>query len=408
MLKIVRGLGPVYGNAEPVVIDNRVFIPTEDEETGEIISAEEQRRRDEAERAEEERRFNEAVDAKIAQILNDRAEALERERTKIVEDARTQANNITADAKASTMAVIEKAERECVKIKEIARQEGQSQGFAEGKAEALEKYRKYVDAAGNLLSEINSRKEAYYISHEEELRQTVFAVAEKVVHAELKASPEVIDNILADAARNFRNSDYIKIILKEEDMTERYRTDEKLINKIIPFIPEIEIVYDEDTEEGTIVLDNGSEIVDASIPTQLDFLKEILQNTRGESNSLADDDGADDMGEAAIGIDDAAIGMEDAAIGVEDMAVGMEDAAVGDVSAGAEDAAVGTDDPDFADILAQAAAEMSAEKADMTDEPVAAAEASAAVEASAAEAGQLAPDGEDTAPPKKTRTKKTK
>ena len=44
MLKIVRGLGPVYGNAEPVVIDNRVFIPTEDEETGEVISPEEQRR----------------------------------------------------------------------------------------------------------------------------------------------------------------------------------------------------------------------------------------------------------------------------------------------------------------------------------------------------------------------------
>lgn len=284
MLKIVRGLGPVYGNAEPVVIDNRVFIPTEDEETGEVISPEEQRRIEDEERAERERRIQEEVDARVAQVLSDRSEALERERKRIIEDARNEAASITADAKVATMAVIDKANKECVKIKEIARHEGHTQGFAEGKEESLDKYKKYIDAAGTLLSEINARKEAYYISNEEDLRATVFEVAQKVVHAELKASPEVIENILADAAKNFRNSDYIKIILSEEDMTERFKTDEKLINKIIPFIPEIEIVFDADTEEGTIVLDNGSEIVDASIPTQLDFLKEILNNTRGVSN----------------------------------------------------------------------------------------------------------------------------
>lgn len=287
MLKIVRGLGPVYGNAEPVVIDNRVFIPTEDEETGEVISPEEQRRIEDEERAERERRIQEEVDARVAQVLNDRSEALERERKRIIEDAKNEAASITADAKATTMAVIDKANKECVKIKEIARQEGITQGFSQGKEESLDKYKKYIDAAGKLLAEINARKEAYYISNEEELRATVFEVAQKVVHAELKASPEVIENILADAAKNFRNSDYIKIILKEEDMTERFKTDEKLINKIIPFIPDIEIVFDNDTEDGTIVLDNGSEIVDASIPTQLDFLKEILNNTRG----VSDDEG---------------------------------------------------------------------------------------------------------------------
>lgn len=287
MLKIVRGLGPVYGNAEPVIIDNRVFIPTEDEETGEVISPEEQRRIEDEERAERERRIKEEVDARVAQVLSDRSEALERERKKIIEDARSEAASITADAKAATMAVIDKANRECVKIKEIARQEGLTQGFSQGKEESLDKYKKYIDAAGKLLAEINAHKEAYYISNEEDLRATVFEVAQKVVHAELKASPEVIENILADAAKNFRNSDYIKIILSEEDMTERFKTDEKLINKIIPFIPDIEIVFDEDTEEGTIVLDNGSEIVDASIPTQLDFLKEILNNTRG----VSDDEG---------------------------------------------------------------------------------------------------------------------
>ena len=38
MLKIFRGYGTAYEMGEPVTIDNTVYIPTEDEETGEIIA----------------------------------------------------------------------------------------------------------------------------------------------------------------------------------------------------------------------------------------------------------------------------------------------------------------------------------------------------------------------------------
>ncbi len=283
MLKIVRGFGTGYEIGEPVKIDNTVYIPGEDEDTGEVISAEEMRRREEEEKAEQERRFNEAVDEKVRQLLSERSAALEQERADIIEQAKNQAASITADAKAATMAVMEKAQKECVILKEQAKNEGFEEGFAEGRGESLEKYKKYIDAAGKLLSEINSRKEAYYISNEEEMRETVFEMVKKIVRTEYDTNSEVIENIIEEAAKNFRNSDYIKITLAEDEITERFRTDEKLIKELIPFVPEIEIEFDEDAEEGTVILDNGSEIVDAGVPTQLDFLKEILHNTRGKT-----------------------------------------------------------------------------------------------------------------------------
>lgn len=283
MLKIVRGFGTGYEIGEPVKIDNTVYIPGEDEDTGEVISAEEMRRREEEEKAEQERRFNEAVDEKVRQLLSERSAALEQERADIIEQAKNQAASITADAKAATMAVIEKAQKECVILKEQAKKEGFEEGFAEGRGESLEKYKKYIDAAGKLLSEINSRKEAYYISNEEEMRETVFEMVKKIVRTEYDTNSEVIENIIEEAAKNFRNSDYIKITLAEDEITERFRTDEKLIKELIPFVPEIEIEFDEDAEEGTVILDNDSEIVDAGVPTQLDFLKEILHNTRGKT-----------------------------------------------------------------------------------------------------------------------------
>ncbi len=305
MLKIVRGVMPVYGMGEPVVISNKVYIPSEEsDEEEDTIEAEqrisrekllEEQRLEEQRRKEEEeareRRIREEVETRFAQLVSENKAAMERERSEIIEQAKQQAAAMSADAKAATMAVINKAENECIKLKEIARQEGYAEGFANGKDESIEKYRKFIDAAGKLLGEINSRKEAYYISNEEEMRDTVFELVQKITAAEIKTDPRVIDGIIGEAAKNFRNSDYIKITLAEDGISERYLTDEKLMRDIIPYIPEIEIEFDDEAEEGTIILDNGSEIVDAGIPTQLDFLKEILKNTRGES----DEDGGTEL-----------------------------------------------------------------------------------------------------------------
>lgn len=287
MLKIVRNFGTAYEMGEPVTIDNTVYIPVEDGETGETLSAEERRRREEQEAAEkkaaEEYRINEEVAKRVRVALAEKSAQLDKERAEIIEQAKKEAAAITADTKAATMAVMEKAQNECVILKEQAKNEGYDEGYASGREESLEKYKKYIDASGKLFSEINSRKEAYYISNEDELRNTVFEMVKKITRTELAANPKVIEGIIAEAAKNFRNSDYIKITLAEDELTERFRTDEKLIKELIPFVPEIEIEFDDEAEEGTVILDNGSEIVDAGIPTQLDFLKEILNNTRGKT-----------------------------------------------------------------------------------------------------------------------------
>ncbi len=287
MLKIVRSYQTAYEMGKPVAIDNTVYIPTEDEETGEVISAEEMRRREEQkaaeEKAAEEYRIKTEVDKRLRVALAERSAQLDKEREQIIEQAKKEAAAITADTKAATMAVMEKAQNECLVLKEQAKQEGYSEGFAQGKEESLEKYKRYIDASGKLLSEINSRKEAYYISNEDEMRTAVFEMVKKITRAELVADPEIIEGIIAEAAKNFRNSDYIKITLSEDEITEKFRTDAKLINEIIPFVPEIEIESDDEAEEGTIILDNDSEIVDAGVPTQLEFLREILDNTRGKT-----------------------------------------------------------------------------------------------------------------------------
>ncbi|MCI7766947.1 MAG: hypothetical protein MSJ26_03065 [Oscillospiraceae bacterium] len=289
MLKIVKSRvynfdssKPVtVGKPEPVIEDT---VP--EEEAAEPVpspeeiaakEAEEQARRQE----EEVRRFNEAVIRRSEDILAARKKKMDEEYESIISAGRNSADKMISDAKSKTKAVFEAAETECARLRDQAQKEGYEAGFEAGRKEALEKCGKYLETAGALLSEINSKKAAYYISHEYELCETVLDMVRKITMSEVKTDPEVIDRIAANAAKSFRNSDYVKISVAEGEASRKFVTDKEFIKSLIPFIPEIEVEELDplDAPPGTVVLDNGSEIIDASIPTQLDFLKEIMKSS---------------------------------------------------------------------------------------------------------------------------------
>ena len=274
-----------YGGQEPVVIDNTVYIPQENDDDNNFVSEEELRKKHLEEKAAEEKRFNDAVNAEVRRIIEMRSAELEQHRINILDAANKAAKATAEDAKKTTAAVLERASKECAILKEKAKAEGFKEGFDEGKKQSMEKCSKYIDASAQLLSDINAHKDAYYISNEKELRETLFLMVQKITKAELKTDPDVIERIIADAAKGFRNSDYIKISLADGEVSREIKTDEKLIKKLIPYIPDIDVEILPDAEEGTVILDNNEEIVDASVPTQLDFLKEILKNTREKTTT---------------------------------------------------------------------------------------------------------------------------
>lgn len=248
--------------------------------TPEEIAAKEEALR--AKRLEEEtKRFNQAVIKRSEELILARKKQMDEDYERIVTAGKNSADKMIEDARSKTKAVFAATEEECERLREKSRKEGFEAGFEAGKEEALKKCEKYLETAGALLSEINSKKEAYYISHEYELCETVLDMVRKIILSEIKTDPEVIDRIAANAARSFRNSDYVKISVAQGEASRKFVTDKEFIKSLIPFIPEIEIEELDplDAPPGTVVLDNGSEIIDASIPTQLEFLKEIMKNS---------------------------------------------------------------------------------------------------------------------------------
>ena len=292
MLKIVKSRVYNYDTSKPVPVGEpapKPVEPVEEEQEEEQISPEELARIAELERQkkmeEDAKRFNEAVIKRSEEIINAKKAQMEAEYKRLVNSGYNNAERLISDAKAKTKAVLDAAEEECVRIKQKAEISGFEAGFEAGKNEAMKTCEKYLEAAAKLLAEINAKKEAYYISNEYEMCETVMDMVKKITMEEVKTDPSVIDRICRNAAKNFRNSDYLKITLAKGEASKALVTDKEFLKSLIPYIPEIEIeeLDIEDAPPGTVVLDNGSEIIDASIPTQLDFLREIMRSSHSES-----------------------------------------------------------------------------------------------------------------------------
>lgn len=184
------------------------------------------------------------------------------------------------EAEEKSKALFEETIKNAEADAEIIRKTAAEKGYFEGNEKSKATAEKYLSAAAELVSQATAQKEAYYISHKDELIETACFLAEKLIATKLSEDKSVIANIAANAAKDFRNSERVKISLAAADISAEATADIDYLKSLIKGIPDIEIEILENAKTGTVVLDNGSEIIDASVPTQLDFLKEIMENSR--------------------------------------------------------------------------------------------------------------------------------
>lgn len=271
-------------------LDNTVEIPQPD--NGEFIEfAEEERRREEERRLkeEEERRKEEEIQSRVDKILSAKLAETQARAEKIISHAKAESKRLEDDSRDAALRIINKANSESATLMEKAVKDGYKAGFEQGHTEALKKCEAYFGAAARFIDEINSRKEAYYISNEREILETIFTASEKIVMDRLKRDDKMIERIITQAAKSFRNSDFVKISVIDGEVSKEMRSDANFIKEILSYIPEIEVEYlpPEDYPAGTVILDDGNEVVDASVPTQLEFLQEIMKKTHSSGGAPA-------------------------------------------------------------------------------------------------------------------------
>lgn len=277
----------IFQEDSSVDISNEIVIPVE--LSGEIslkLLEEERLRKEEEERiaAEEEAAAVEArivaeVDARVAEMR----EVLEAQQRNVMFKANSVAETIVASAHNDANGILAKANVKIHDLKEEAKVQGHKEGFEAGHAAAIAELKPSLDQAKALLEEINRRKDAYYAAHEDRLLNTVIEMVEKILAKELETDKAALLSIAAQAAKGFRNSAYLKVSVAKGELGFTMQSDPELVRAIAPTVPDIELELLADADGGTLILDDGHNIVDASLPTQLEFLKEILSGAREQA-----------------------------------------------------------------------------------------------------------------------------
>ena len=113
MRKIYKQQSYNFDCNAPVSIDNTVAMPINDDELFEEpqISQEQILKQQQLEKEAEERKFYEAVNAEVTRIIDLRKVEIEQERNRIIDHAQKTALSMITDAKAYTLAVLERATR---------------------------------------------------------------------------------------------------------------------------------------------------------------------------------------------------------------------------------------------------------------------------------------------------------
>ncbi len=196
-------------------------------------------------------------------------------------DARRQAEEIVTRAR-------EEAEREFSRAKEEGFREGYENGYREGGEKARRECQEAFDAQmeefrGDMkeaLRAVDIAKEKCVRMYLDELKDCAIAIGEKVIHISLRSSGEVIKQMIISATEKLKKTAWVKIYINKCDYDLMMEADADILDELSHLSDNIKFIVMDKEERGSCIIEMPEEIVDVSVNTQIENIKDILENVR--------------------------------------------------------------------------------------------------------------------------------
>lgn len=209
-------------------------------------------------------------------------------RQEVLEEARQQAELILSRAKEEAAALkeeaLKQAGQEADRLSREAYEQGFQKGMAEGQRQAQsqgeERTREALEEMDRALKEaltgIEKAKEECLQRYLGELLDCAVAVAEKVIRVSLRSSGEIMKKMILSAAENLKQSAWVKIYLSKSDYSAMVKVDADVAGKLSVLSSHIRFVVMDQEGGGVCLMETPDEILDASVSTQMEHIREIL------------------------------------------------------------------------------------------------------------------------------------
>ena len=206
----------------------------------------------------------------------------------IVSGAKEEARQIIMKANQVAESMIAEANLEKSKAVEAGYQEGYETGYREGfvkadreqnrmRMELKEEFRREIEEA---VASVEHAKEKSIKLYLDELKDCVIAVAEKVIHISLKSSGDVIKRMLIAETEKLKKKVWVKIYMDKTDYDMMIEADGDMLGELTRLSDNIKFVVMNKENSGNCIIEMPEEIIDISVDTQMENIRELLENIR--------------------------------------------------------------------------------------------------------------------------------
>ncbi len=213
----------------------------------------------------------EALEAKAQEELARNTE------NEILEKARRKAERIISDAREQAEMLREQAYNE-------GKESGQQDGFREAHEEQrvlldeeLAQLRRYIT---EIVNDVSHEKDKILEQYIDDLKRISLAVAEKIIQTSLQSSSDIIKRMILSATDKIRKKQWAKIYVTKCDTGISMEVDTEFLEALSGLSDNIKLITMDNGEDGTCIIELPDEIIDASVSTQLENIKDILNNVR--------------------------------------------------------------------------------------------------------------------------------
>lgn len=222
-----------------------------------------------------EERLEEEPDPEAAALED--TEAARRRAEAILEEARQEAERLLEDTKKQCEVLREEAEKE-------GRAAGYDAGYEEGEKEAAlqreQALQEFRQDMSELIGSVEKEKKLLLEKYQDDLKNIALAIAEKVIHTSLKSSETVIHRMIMAATDKLKKTEWAKIYISKAETELAMIADTEFVESLSHLSDHVKIVSMDNEEEGVCIIELPDEIIDASVNTQLENIKDILNNAR--------------------------------------------------------------------------------------------------------------------------------
>lgn len=198
------------------------------------------------------------------------------------------AKEIISEAEKKAEQIIADARSQADILRQEAFQDGYEEGREAGTQEAYEEQRKLLDAeirqlqtnAADVIQSVSIEKTKLLEQYVDDLKRISLAVAEKIIQTSLQSSGDIVKRMILAATDKITKKQWAKIYITKCDTGISMDVDTEFLDAMSKLSENIKIITMDNGEEGTCIIELPDEIIDASVSTQLENIKDILNNVR--------------------------------------------------------------------------------------------------------------------------------